>query len=245
MTVFTKGETGSDEKGEKKVPQVKYDQHWNSPYHRLYRIRAWLVFFALAIFTVSFVAGYFFHKTMASRPIPYTAYTQTSFNDNGHAEELRQNVEVDMANESEKMSVQPFGNNRPAIFIHDFKKNMTAIVDVMGRRCFIRELDRSVSLSPKDLIQRIRRMREEPASEMRPVVRETFRVGLQMSHQDLIDLNSQMVNRHCLFRPVFMLHKVSQVDEELKRQKREVPAEDDVTFAVMAGEKVEVDHIMF
>ncbi|CAJ0958359.1 unnamed protein product, partial [Mesorhabditis belari] len=223
----------------------EYEDHW----HRLYRIRAWLVFFALTIFTFSFVAGYFFHKTVTPKTLPYTAYTQTAFSDNGHAEELRQNVEVDPANDYEKMNVQQFGSNRPAVFIHDFKKNMTAIVDVLGRRCFLRDLDRSTMLSPRELISRIRRMKSESSKEMRPVVRETFRVGPPIAHQDLIDLNSQMVNRHCLFRPVFMLHKISQTEQDvMKRQKRESPAEpreEDLTFAVMGGERVEVDHIMF
>jgi hypothetical protein len=44
------------------------------------------------------------------------------------------------------------------VFVHDFRKNVTAIVDVLGDRCFLKDLDRTLVSPPKNFIDLIQKM---------------------------------------------------------------------------------------
>lgn len=75
-----------------------------------------------------------------------------------HVERLKQHFEVDPNFEYEKIEVPRFGFHRPAMFVHDFKQNLTAIVDLKGRRCFIKPLDRQRITPPQNLVDLVRKM---------------------------------------------------------------------------------------
>uniref|UniRef100_A0A914S5V8 Integral membrane protein 2 n=1 Tax=Parascaris equorum TaxID=6256 RepID=A0A914S5V8_PAREQ len=107
----------------------------------------------------------------------------------------------------ERISVPRFGSNRPAIFVHDFKKmniasfilmNLTAIVDVLSNRCFLKDLERNLVAPPKSLIDLVKKME---VCEHRSTV-----VG-RLYENDVYKLHSMMIIRHCARRTVFLLQK--------------------------------------
>lgn len=72
----------------------------------------------------------------------------------GHFEEI---IEIDTADwKYEKIEVPDFEDAKRAVIMHDFEKNITAIVDNDCRRCFILPLNRSDVIPPKDFWNLVR-----------------------------------------------------------------------------------------
>lgn len=109
----------------------------------------------------------------------------------------------------ERIQVPKFGMNRPAIFVHDFRKNLTAIVDVLGERCFLKDLDRSLVAPPKNFIDLIQKMERGYYAQNPRVIRETYRVGERLEPNALLDLGSAMVAKHCAGKLVYRLERTA------------------------------------
>ncbi|VDK51154.1 unnamed protein product [Gongylonema pulchrum] len=77
-----------------------------------------LLFWLLA---ASFLAGTFFYRQLRRRPT-YYGWCGTSFIQRGRNERLEESLEINPDEYYERISVSRFGSNRPAIFVHDFKK---------------------------------------------------------------------------------------------------------------------------
>uniref|UniRef100_A0A1I8EXS1 Integral membrane protein 2 n=1 Tax=Wuchereria bancrofti TaxID=6293 RepID=A0A1I8EXS1_WUCBA len=171
MTVFTKV---------KKVPEVKKVLRSkesatvcvdSTVYQRdetgtLARIRQYkkftslcMIFLILWLLVASFMAGTFFYRQFNRRPT-YYGWCGTSFIQRGRNEHMEESVEINPDEYYERISVPRFGSNRPAVFVHDFRKNLTAIVDLLSNRCFIKELDRTVVAPPTSLIDFIEKMEQ-------------------------------------------------------------------------------------
>ncbi|VDP30480.1 unnamed protein product [Soboliphyme baturini] len=95
---------------------------------------------------------------------------------NVHSLKLWQQVEVDSENEVEKLKIPSFGPNRPALIIHDFRKNVTIITDLTGRRCFLKPLDEHIA-PPANLIDLVRKFERGYYEPDIKVLREDYEVS--------------------------------------------------------------------
>ncbi|VIO88538.1 Uncharacterized protein BM_BM2373 [Brugia malayi] len=253
MTVFTKV---------KKVPEVKKVLRSkesatvvdSAVYQRdetgtLARIRQYkkftslcMIFLILWLLVASFMAGTFFYRQFNRRPT-YYGWCGTSFIQRGRNEHMEESVEINPDEYYERISVPRFGSNRPAVFVHDFRKNLTAIVDLLSNRCFIKELDRKVVAPPTSLIDFIEKM-EKGHYNNPAVIRRTYRITGRITNGDIENLQSPMIIHHCQHRTVFELNEASRSmeREQWHRYKREVF--ESLQFAVLSGQAVEMDKII-
>ncbi|TKR80633.1 hypothetical protein L596_014677 [Steinernema carpocapsae] len=195
----------------------------------------------------SFFTGVLFYRHVSRQPT-YYGWCGTKFVEDGRQERLTQRLEIDPEELYERIQVPRFGSNRPAIFVHDFRKNITAIVDILGKRCFIKPLDRNLVAPPKSFIDLVEKLEKGYYEQNPRVIHETFRVGARLTIDELLDLDSQMVTRQCLAYDVFSLEPASRSFESSSplfvRNKREARSEP-IQFSVMNGENVEVEKIVF
>jgi len=124
------------------------------------------------------------------------------------AAKLQQHVEVDEEKEYERIDVPRFGPNRPATFIHDFRQNWTAIVDLMGGQCFLKPLDRRQISPPSSFIDLVRKMESGYYEQNTAVIRERYTVRLPpLSAIELEDIGSTMITQHCTHITTFLLER--------------------------------------
>uniref|UniRef100_A0A7E4VE90 Integral membrane protein 2 n=1 Tax=Panagrellus redivivus TaxID=6233 RepID=A0A7E4VE90_PANRE len=224
---------------------------------RTYRALTTLGFFL--VFLVAFVLLVCSNHRLFQKP--YNGWCGTTFMDGGKAKQFGQEMEIDPNESYEQIRVPKFGANRPAVFVHDFKKNVTAIVDVLGDRCFLKPLDRNVVVPPKNFIDLIDKMHEGYYAPSPKVIHETFRVGGRLSADDLYNIDSAMVSRHCGDKELFQIVRASRsVDSAyFVRDKRESttttelatpaattadPTGETLQFAVSNGDNVEIEKIL-
>jgi len=170
------------------------------------------------------IGGVMLYRYMHRRPVYYgwcgTSYRnqadQSDEIDNGlqalppRYNQMQERVEVDAENGVAKIEVPRFGMNRPSVFIHDFKQNITAIVDVMGDNCFIKDLDRSHVAPPENFIDLMRKMESGYYEENADVIREEYKVKLPaLTEDELSNLGSWMIAQQCRDKSTFMLEKSS------------------------------------
>ncbi|KAI6192132.1 Integral membrane protein 2 [Aphelenchoides bicaudatus] len=202
------------------------------------------------LLVASFFAGLLFYRYFGRRFGEPTFYRWcgTDFVDDqlGERQRLEQKLEINEQELYERIQVPKFGTNRPAIFVHDFRKNITAIVDVLGDRCFLKELDRSLVSPPKNFIDLIQKMEKGYYAQNPQVIRKTFRIGARLNQAELAKMGSLMVSRHCVGREVYRLERANKNPEEYffggVRQRREASTET-LKFASLNGDNVELEEI--
>lgn len=114
--------------------------------------------------------------------------------------------ELDLANDNyEKINVPDFRDGRRGRFIHDFNSNVTGIIDIDDRRCFVMPLNRRAVLPPRSLFDLIHKIWDGYYKVDTEVVRETMRVVTP----PLTDMQSvgTYIARECKFLPVYKLEK--------------------------------------
>lgn len=191
----------------------------------------------------AFVGGVLFYRHLHRRPTFY-GWCGTSFEEQGRAERLEQRLEIDPDEMYERIEVPKFGANRPAIFVHDFRQNLTAIVDVLADRCFVKELDRSHVAPPTSFIDLVQKMENGYYEQNPRVIRESYRVGSTLSKTDLDGLGSYMISKQCSERTTFMLRKANAFDRPAHRRHRR-ETDDGIKFSSMNGDTVEISDIVF
>jgi hypothetical protein len=211
----------------------------------------------LWLLMAAFVGGVLFYRHLHRRPTFY-GWCGTNYVDEGRSERLEQRLEIDPNQLYERIDVPKFGANRPAVFVHDFRQNLTAIVDVLADRCFIKPLDRSMVAPPTSFIDLVEKMETGYYEQNPRVIREQYRVSHTLDSRQVRDqLGSYMIARQCANRQSFMLEKSSSssrpthaferplsinVDQFGRRYKR-VATNTPIQFSSMAGNNVEVDEI--
>lgn len=93
-----------------------------------------------------------------------------------HKLTFQENFEINDDQKYEKIDVPDFKDGRSGRFIHDFNTNITGIIDITGRRCFIMPLNRENVLPPKSLFDLIHKMWEGYYKVDTAVVRRTMKV---------------------------------------------------------------------
>ncbi|KAE9551518.1 hypothetical protein FO519_005265 [Halicephalobus sp. NKZ332] len=212
-----------------------------------------LIGFAL-IFFVMFILLVYGNQHMF-RQKPFSGWCGTSFVDEGQPKQFAQEMEINPDELYEKIKVPKFGMNRPAVFVHDFKKNITAIVDIIGDRCFLKNLDQNVVVPPKNFIDLLQKMENGYYAQNPKVIHETFRVGARLDSNDLLNIGSTMVSRHCNNKDVFQLVKASRTMDApyFVRDKRDTYSQvrseegpqEQLQFSVLNGDNVGVERIIF
>ncbi|KAI0242511.1 Integral membrane protein 2B [Lamellibrachia satsuma] len=136
---------------------------------------------ALIVLTTGVIGGIYLYKHMAERDIyrgfcgvGYYEYQDVSHHQR-HRGAFEESIELDRKyGKYEKIVVPEFEESKKATILHDFEKNITAIVDVDIRRCFVLPLNRTLVKPPKDfwdLINKLKTGYYLPDSE---AVRETY-----------------------------------------------------------------------
>lgn len=140
--------------------------------------------------------------------------TDIRVDDDGFYQRLQQRVEVNPEYNYEKIEVPKFGQNRPAVFVHDFKQNLTAIVDMRGRQCFVKPLDSNV-VPPKNFIDLLQKMEEGYYEQDTAVISERYAARFPpMAGKELDDLGSWMIEEQCNRFTTYMLEKLDGADLE-------------------------------
>jgi integral membrane protein 2B len=123
----------------------------------------------------------------------------------GHFEEQ---VEIDKTyGKYEKIEVPAFDEVNRAMVLHDFEKNMTAIVDRDRYRCFIMPLNRTVIKPPKDFWDMLSKLGSGYYMPDVEVVRERYRV-VQPPMQNIAPLG-YYIWRECRHYNTYTLKKSS------------------------------------
>ncbi|CAL4063146.1 unnamed protein product [Meganyctiphanes norvegica] len=147
---------------------------------------------------------------------------------------FKEEFELDLDEEFyEKIHVPDFGFGRQGRFVHDFKTNMTGIIDMTSRRCFVMPLDRSHVLPPRTLFDLIKKMWMGYYNVDTEIVRETMKVVYPpVEDRDSLGM---YINKHCANYPVYRLQRINVPD----MKKRSVHAEGaEVDFVEFAGKNV-------
>jgi len=153
-------------------------------------IRCIMAFLAMSIVViVALVCALFIHKNILNRP--YMGVCQVKFHEDepypvgaqgqqgagpktGLFDEM---IEVDQANEAyEKLDVPPILDFRRATVVHDFEKNLTAIVDRDHGRCFVLPLNRSAVQPPKNFIDLLEKFKSGYYLPNAELVRDSYKV---------------------------------------------------------------------
>nr|CAH7758552.1 unnamed protein product [Callosobruchus chinensis] len=124
---------------------------------------------------------------------------------NKRGEFFQENFEIDDDRKYEKIDVPDFRDGRAGRFIHDFNTNITGIIDITGRRCFVMPLNRDNTLPPKSLFDLIHKMWEGYYKVDTEVVRKSMKVVLPPI-TDTKTIGSYIASE-CSGLPIYKLEK--------------------------------------
>jgi len=242
MTIITsKPYTDDKKEGEKKLtggadaasPIPLTEANWNNQppleWYLAWRRRRLLTslcatLLILWLLMAAIVGSILLFRYLHRRPVFYgwcgTDYVEQ---DSATSAKLQQRVEVDEDKEYEKIDVPRFGPNRPATFVHDFRQNWTAIVDLIGTQCFLKPLDRRQISPPSNFIDLVRKMESGYYEQNTAVIRERYTVRLPpLSVNELEAIGSWMITQQCAHFTTFLLEKQY---HSLERPRRSVKAQ--------------------
>lgn len=115
-------------------------------------------------------------------------------------------IELDFENDNyEKINVPDFKDGRRGRFIHDFNSNVTGIIDMDERRCFVMPLNRRAVLPPRSLFDLIHKIWDGYYKVNTDIVRETMKV-VTPPIKDMQSVGTYIA-RECKFLPVYRLEK--------------------------------------
>jgi len=164
----------------------------------------------LWLLLASVIGGILLFRYIHRRPLFYGWCGAQYMDADGYGrprfEKLQERLEIDPDGDYEKIEVPRFGPNRPAVFIHDFRENLTAIADVAGGQCFLKPLDRSHVAPPSSFIDLVEKMESGYYEQNTAVVREKYGVaGPPLTDAELRETGSWMIAQQCQDRRTFRL----------------------------------------
>jgi len=153
-------------------------------------IRCVMVLIAMILVViVALACALFIHKHILNRP--YMGMCQVKFHEDepypagAEGQQGRvprsgifdEKIEVDQANGAyEKLEVPPILDFRRATVVHDFEKNLTAIVDRDHGRCFILPLNRTAVQPPKNFLDLLEKFKSGYYLPNAELVRDSYKV---------------------------------------------------------------------
>ncbi|GAU89641.1 hypothetical protein RvY_02170 [Ramazzottius varieornatus] len=131
--------------------------------------------------------------------------------------------------------VPQLGLGRPARFIHDFSLNLTAILDMQSRECYVMPLNRSIIKPPQDLFEFLRGLEDGTYTIDGNSVRQTY----YTSPLPVMDYSTvgPFITRECGRYPTWMLveRDVDAGMDSAQRRRRAVNKENVATFGEFVG----------
>ncbi|XP_050438647.1 uncharacterized protein LOC126844469 isoform X2 [Adelges cooleyi] len=128
--------------------------------------------------------------------------------------EFKEDFELDLKDDSYEKIAPALPNANSARFIHDFSANVTGIVDVEGKRCFVMPLNRTSVLPPTSLYDLLFKMSSGYYSVDTKNMMHNMRV-ITPAIKDVSEYGSY-VAKDCATYPVYKLEKiVSGVDDQI------------------------------
>lgn len=174
----------------------------------------------LSIFIFAACFGYFIHQKMSNyKPAIQTIHVQFH--------EYRRRVDQDDMTESrieggfyeqaevdwkmeryEKLNIPPFIDSRRSTVVHDFKYDLTAIVDHDEARCFTLPLNRTIVIPPGRFMEGISRFRAGHSFPNARVERQVYQVVTPPVADTLS--YGEVIAADCKFYPTFKLVKANE-----------------------------------
>jgi integral membrane protein 2B len=130
---------------------------------------------------------------------------------------FEESVEVDANGAYERLVVPPVLDFRRSTVVHDFEKNLTAIVDLDHGRCFILPLNRDTVKPPKSFIDLLEKFKSGYYLPNAQVVRERYKV-VTPALLDLAPLGPY-INADCQFFDTYRLIKDDQPIVKSKKKR--------------------------
>jgi len=135
---------------------------------------------------------------------------RSDLGDNALPSYFREEYELDLSDDESyaKINVPDFQDGRSGRFMHDFKINQSAIIDISKFRCFVMPLDRDSVLPPKDFYDLLQKMRQGYYNIDTERVRQNWHVLLP----ELNDTSSlsPKIAQECTGMKTYMLEKYVQ-----------------------------------
>ncbi|KAF5889167.1 integral membrane protein 2C-like, partial [Clarias magur] len=126
-------------------------------------------------------------------------------------EELRENVDINLQNNYERISITAGKSNpraRPATIIHDFNKGLTAYHDITLDKCYISELNSSVVLPPRNLWKLLINVKLRTGNEAS--LPQTYMVQEEMVVSEQV-MNTHVfgvfIHRLCEGKPTYLIRR--------------------------------------
>ncbi|CAH1780580.1 unnamed protein product [Owenia fusiformis] len=149
----------------------------------------------------------------------------------GHFSEM-----TEITDQYEKIDVPMFDEVSASTVLHDFERNLTAIVDHQDQSCFVMKLNRTEVKPPKGFWDLITKMRDGYYLPKARVVRRFYRV-VTPRILDPFDLGVY-IGAECMDYSTFRLKKIT----HHKVLKRSADNESMKTFAYFAGGELKAKH---
>lgn len=145
------------------------------------------------IIAVTFIGGFFLYQRLAKKlhhqhietaEVKYFEYQKSDGMSTGERKRINmgsfiEKIEfVDEDNAYEKLDVPPILDSRRSTVVHDFEKNMTAIVDRDMRRCFVMPLNRTAVQPPRNFMDLLIKYKSGYYVPDAEVVRDNYKVQL-------------------------------------------------------------------
>ncbi|XP_042223752.1 integral membrane protein 2C-like [Homarus americanus] len=147
-------------------------------------------------------------------------------------EEFELDLDEDMY---EEIHVPDFGFGRQGRFIHDFKTNMTGIIDLSSGHCYVMPLDRTHVLPPRTIMDLVKKMWLGYYNVDTQVLRQTMRV----TRPPVVDFTSlgTFIAHDCATYPTFRLKRIYTSDLK-KRSVDNLEESNKIDFVEFAGNKI-------
>lgn len=160
----------------------------------------------------------------------------------GKLHHYEEHIEIDKAGGSfERIEVPHFEAFRQATILHDFQKNLTAIVDKKVHRCFIMPLDRRSVKPPKDFWDLLRKLKQGYYLPKASMVRRKYRVS-QHPIKDVEQLGFH-IWREC--KDNFSTYRLKPYFSPYALSKRSIPNHFQYTTGSTGTDRVEAIEIIF
>lgn len=128
----------------------------------------------LCVAAISVGAGLFIYRHMNR---PFMDVCEVQYHEGTVSGQFQESVEIDRVNGIyEKIQVPPVLDSRRSTIIHDFEKNLTAIVDNDRGRCFVLDLNRTVVQPPQSFMDLVIKTRSGYYIPNAEVIRSRYRV---------------------------------------------------------------------
>jgi len=156
--------------------------------HRRRCIRCIMVLFALILVVTIALMGALFLRRHMNRPhmgicqvmyhnsLPGAGEAQQAGSASEQTGSFSEQFEVDDTNKYERLQVPPILNFRRSTVVHDFEKNLTAIVDRDHSRCYVLPLNRVTVQPPANFIDLMEKFQSGYYLPNAEIVRENYKV---------------------------------------------------------------------